>query len=182
MRAGSRIQRCWFFAFLMPFSRLRHDFVTPSARLRGRSSKALGPSNLRSDSPLDSAHFGPWHLDSIGVLNVSGTFGLLAACVVVCVNAVRGPLLDVASSGQAPVHDPVACCGLERRDNQLRLNAAVHDLLQQLSTNAREDEKSVSERVALLRSNACWSSREEKCVRSERKEFNYVAKSWSNTI
>lgn len=145
MRAGSRFQPCWFFAFLMPFSRLRHVFVTPSARLRGRSSKAPGRSNLRSDSPLDSAYFGRWYLDSIGALNASGTLGLLAASVVVRANGVRGLLLDIASSGQAPVQDPVACCGLERRNNHLGVNVAVHDFLQQWSINAREDEKSVSE-------------------------------------
>lgn len=154
MRAGSRFQRRWFFALLMPFFRLRHVFVTPSARLRSRFSKALGRSNLRPDSPLDSAQFGRWHLHSIGAFNASGTLGLLAASIVVGMNGVRGLLLDVASSRRAAAQDPVACCGLERRGNQLSVNVAVHDFLQQWSTNAREDEKSVSQTCSVTRSNA----------------------------
>ncbi len=145
MRTGFRFRQHLFCAFPMPSFRLRHVFVTPSARLRDRFSKALGLNNLRSDSPLDFAHFGCWYLDSIGGLNASSTLGSLAAPAVVGTNGARGLLFDVASSGQTQVQDPVARCGLERGDKQLTVNVAVHDFLQQWSTNARGDEKSVSE-------------------------------------
>lgn len=145
MRTRFRFREHLFCAFPMPSFRLRYVFVTPSARLRGRSSNALGLSNLRSDSPLDSAHFGRWYLDCIGALNTSSTLGSLAASSVVRANAVRGLLFDVASSGQAPAADPIAPCDVERGDNQLSMKGTVHDFLQHWSTNARQDEQFVSE-------------------------------------
>lgn len=119
MRAGSRFRRCWFFAFEMPFSRLRHAFAMPSDRLRGRSCKALGLSNLRSDSPLDCAHLGGSYLDPIGASNSSSTLGSSGVSNVVRANSVRG-LLFHTGSGEAPVS--VAHCCLERSDHQLKTN------------------------------------------------------------
>lgn len=145
MRTGFRFRQHLFCAFPMPCFRLRHVFVTPSARLRDRSSKALGLSNLRSDLRLDSANFGRWYLDSIGGLTASSMLGSLAAPAVVGTSGARGLLFDVASSGQTQVQDPVARCGRERGDEQLSVNVAVHDFLQQWSTDARGNEKSVSE-------------------------------------
>lgn len=67
MRAGSRFRWYWLFAFPLPFCRLRHVFGTPSDRLRDRSCKALGLSNLRSDSPLDFTYVGRSYLGPFGV-------------------------------------------------------------------------------------------------------------------
>lgn len=53
MTVRSEFRRSHLFAFAMPCSGLRHAFVAPSDRLRGRSCKALCLSYLRSDSPLD---------------------------------------------------------------------------------------------------------------------------------
>ncbi len=145
MRTGFRFRQHLFCAFRMPSFRLRPAFVTPSARLRGRSSKALELSNLRSDCPLDSAHFGRCYLESSGALNTSRTLGSLAASAVVRANSVRGLLFDVASSGQARVEDPIARRGLERRDKQLNVNVVMRDFLEQWSTTVPEGEKSVSE-------------------------------------
>jgi hypothetical protein len=57
MRADSWFRRHCLFAFALPFFRLRQVFAPPSDRLRDRSGNALGLSNLRSDSPLDSIRF-----------------------------------------------------------------------------------------------------------------------------
>ena len=69
MRAGSWFPRYWCFAFPLPFFRLRRVFATPSDRLRDRSGKAPGLSNLRSDSPLDSVHVGGSYLVPVGASN-----------------------------------------------------------------------------------------------------------------
>ena len=106
MRTGFRFPQHLFCAFPMSSFRLRHVFVTSSARLRGRSSNALGLSNLGSDSPHDSAHFGRWYLGCIGGLNASSTLGSLAGFAVVDTNGARGLLFDVASSWQAPIRIP----------------------------------------------------------------------------
>ena len=82
MSADSWFRRC-FFAFTMPFFRLRRVFATPSACLRDRSGKALGLSNLRSDSPLDSVDVGRSYLDPIGVSSGSRTLKF-AGCFVCC--------------------------------------------------------------------------------------------------
>ena len=50
MRADSWFRRYWYFAFPLPFFRLRFVFATPADRLRERPGKALGISNLRFDS------------------------------------------------------------------------------------------------------------------------------------
>lgn len=182
MRTGSRFRRYLFLVSPMPSFRLRHVLVTPSARLRARSSKALGFSNLLCDFPLDSGHFGCCYLNSTGALNSSSTLASLAAFGVVRLNSVRGLLLDVASSGQATPHDRIARCCLERRDNQLTVNFVVHDFLQQWSTTVREDEQCVSKACSATPINARWWSYQEPCVRDDRKGINYAAKSWSNKI
>lgn len=123
MRAGSRSQRCWFFAFPMSFFRLRHVFATSSYRLRGRLCNALGLSNLRSDSPLDSAVIGLSYLDSIGALNASRALGSLGVSTVLRANGVGGQLFQTASSGQAPLQGHITDSCLECWDNQLTIKA-----------------------------------------------------------
>ena len=83
MRAAPWFRRYWFFAFPLPFFRLRHVFATPSDRLRDRSGKALGLSNLRSDSPLDPGYVERSYLDSIGASNGYSTLGSLGVSYVV---------------------------------------------------------------------------------------------------
>ena len=145
MRAGSGFQRGWFFAFPMPLFRLRHVFATSSYRLRGRLCNALGLSNLRSDSPLDSALSGLSYLDSIGALNASSALGSLAVSTVLRANGVAGQLFQTASSGQAPLHGHIADSCLECWDNQLTIKVTVHDFSQLWSSNGREEEQSVFE-------------------------------------
>ena len=118
MRVGSRFRRYRFLAFALPFFRLRYVFATPSDRLRDRSGKAPGLSNLRSDSPLDSFHVGRSYLDRIGS-NGSSTLGSLGVSYVVLANGVLGLLFDTDSSAQALVLDRIVDCRPERWDNQL---------------------------------------------------------------
>ena len=106
MRADSWFRRYWFFAFPTPFFRLRLVFATPSDRLRNRSCKALGLSNLRSDSPLDSTHVEGSYLDPVGASDGSSRFGSLGVSNVVRANSVVGLLFHTDSSGQAPFGIP----------------------------------------------------------------------------
>jgi len=92
MRADSWFRRHWFLAFPLPFFPLRNVFATPSDRLRDRSGKTLGLSNLLSDSPLDSVHVGRSYLDLIGASDGSTTSGSLGVSYVVAANGVRGLL------------------------------------------------------------------------------------------
>jgi hypothetical protein len=106
MRADSWFRRYYSFAFPLPFFGLRYVFATPSDRLRDRPGKALGLSNLGSDSPLDCVHVGCSYLDAIGASNGSSTFGSLGVSYVVLANGVLGLLFDTDSSAQALVLDP----------------------------------------------------------------------------
>lgn len=182
MRAGPGFRRCRLFAFPMPSSRLRHVFVTPSVRLRGRCCNALRLNNLRSDSPLDSAHFGRCYLDSIGALNAFSTLGSVAASAVVRANGVRGQLFGVASSGKAPVQDPISRCGLERRDNRLSINVSVHDFAQHLPSSAREEERSACETCSATPIKCALVFAQGTTGQMIERSSNYVAKSWSNTF
>jgi hypothetical protein len=136
MRVDSWFRRHWFFAFPLPFFRLRHVFGTPSARLRDRSGKALGLSNLRSDSPLDSVPVGASYLDSVGASNSSGTLGSVSASYFVLANGVLliGLLFDTDSAAQAPVEDHIVHCRLERRDNRRSESQARTNVGPQLLT------------------------------------------------
>ena len=124
MRADSWFRQYWFFAFPLPFFPLRYVFATPSDRLRDRSRKAFGLSNLRSDSPLDSVHVGRSYLDPIGASNGSGTLGSLSVSHVVVANGLLGLLFDTDSSAQALVLDGIVHSRPERWDNQLSTNVA----------------------------------------------------------
>ena len=114
--------RYCFFAFRLPFFRLRHVFGTPSDRLRDRSCKTLGLSNLRSDSPLDFGQVGRSYLDRIRASNGSGTLGSLSVSQVVLANGVPELLFDTESSAQALVLDRIVHCRPEHWDNQLSTN------------------------------------------------------------
>jgi hypothetical protein len=133
MRVDSWFRRHWFFAFPLPFFRLRHVFGTPSARLRDRSGKALGLSNLRSDSPLDFVDIGRSYLGYVAASNSYSTSGSLGGSYVVLANGVPGLLFDTDSSGQALVLDRKVHCRPERSecwDNQPSTNAWVHNFSQ----------------------------------------------------
>ena len=126
MRADSWFQRHLLFAFALPFFRLRYVFATPSDRLRHRPGKALGISNLRSDSPLDFVDIGRSYLDPIGASNGSSTLGSLGVSYVVirkmescdCCSIPTHPRKHwfwIASCNCRPEHP-------ERWDNQLSTN------------------------------------------------------------
>lgn len=134
MRVGFRFRQYWFFAFLLPFFRLRHVFATPSDRLRDRPRKALELSKLRSDSPLHSVHIGCSYLDPIGASSVSGTLGSLSVSYAVLANGVLALLFDTYSSEhsstQALLLDRIVHSRSRRWDYQLSTDVGVHNFSQ----------------------------------------------------
>ena len=144
MRADSCFRRYGFFRFPLPFFRLRYVFATRSDRLRDRSRKARGLSNLRSDSPLDSVAVGRSYLDPMGASHGSSTLGSLGVSYVVFANGVLGVLFDTDSSAQALVLDCIVDCRPERWDNQLSTNVGVRNFSQPCLSHARRQEQSVS--------------------------------------
>jgi len=183
VRAGSRFRRYWFFAFALPFFRLRYVFATPSDRLRDRSGKALGLSNLRSDSPLHSVHIGCSYLDLIGASSGSGTLGLLSVSYVVLANGVLGLLFDTYSSEhsstQARLLDRIVHSGPERWGYQLSINVGVNNRACPMCVR-----KSSLFLECTVRFQSAWHEFGQSNHTSEmtEREINYVAKSRSNTI
>ena len=135
MSADSWFRRYWFLAFALPFFRLRHVFATPSDRLRDRSGKVPGLSNLRSDSPLDSAYVARSYLDSVGASHGSSRSGSLSVSYVVLAMGVLGLLFDTDASAQAPVQDRLVQCRPERWDNRRSDNQTSTNVGPQLSHN-----------------------------------------------
>lgn len=183
MRAGPRSRRCWFFAFPLPSFRLRHVFATRSDRLRGRSCKAPGFSNLRSDSPLDSIHVERLYLDPVGASDGSSTSGSLGVSNVVRASSVVGLLFHTDSFGQALVLDPVLRCRPERRDDQVSINVGSPTT----SHNRAYPVCVLNSSLFLeptLQFPSAWHGLAQTNHTSEmtEKEIYYVAKSWSNTI
>jgi hypothetical protein len=179
MKVGSRFRRYWLFAFALPFFRLRYVFATPSDRLRDRSGKALGLSNLRSDSPLHSVHIGCSYLHFIGASSGSGTLGLLSVSNVALANGVLGLLFDTDSSEhsstQALFLDRIVHSRPERWGYQLST----------MSGSTTVPVPSAYARAVCFWNVQCDSNRIGTISHTSEmteKEINYVAKSRSNSI
>lgn len=181
MRTGCRYRWCWFSAFGAPFSRLRHVFAMSSDCLRGRCCKALGLINLCSDYPLDSGHCRRWHLDSVGGTNATSRSRSRALPNVVRAKDALELVVDIALAGRAPDQDPAGRHGLEHTGDQLKTNITLmvahttnHAVcLRKNGLTLKHAMRPDQSGLILNTGNTCQKTR---------KEMDYVAKSWGNTI